>query len=137
MSAFGNSSNSVTDQNSIVSHIRAPKIEMQPKKFDGRSFGEIFQQSMDEKNEIKFSQHAVNRMQMRGIELDEKDVEQLANAMDKMLEKGGKESLVMLDGNAFVVDVNSRTVITVANNMNEGVFTNIDSAMVLDSRNII
>lgn len=124
--------------NSIVAHMQLPRIEMQPKKLDGRTFGEVYQETVAKQKEVRFSQHAKNLMQMHGIELDQKGMQRLSNAIDKMEEKGGKESLVMMDGTAYVVDIDSRTIITAVNNVNEqnGVVTNIDSAFVMDTKSI-
>ena len=56
------------------------------------------------------------------------------NGIDKILEKGGRESLIIMDNNAFLVSVPNRTVITAIDNegLNENVFTNIDSAIVIN-----
>jgi flagellar operon protein len=119
--------------------MQAPRVEMKPQKLDGRSFGEVYQEKVDQQKEVKFSQHAINRMNMRGIEFNEQDMKKLSDAIDKMEEKGGKESLLMMGGTAYVVDVESRTIITAVNDMSgrDGVFTNIDSAMVVDSRAVL
>lgn len=139
MSAFSIPPKGLINPNSVVAHMQSPRIEMQAKKLDGRSFGQVYQETVDKNKEVKFSQHAVNRMNMRGIEFNEDDMQKLSSAIDKMEEKGGKESLLMMDGTAYVVDVESRTIITAVNDMSarDGVFTNIDSAMVVDSRAIL
>jgi len=46
--------------------------------------------------------------------------------------KGSRDSLVLVDGTAFVVSVSNRTVITAVGSeqMKDNVFTNIDSAVI-------
>lgn len=82
---------------------------------------------------LSFSQHALSRLQERGIELDAADVTKLEGAVQKAAEKGAKESLIMMDNVAYVVSVVNRKVITAVDDrsMKESVFTNIDSAIFL------
>lgn len=82
---------------------------------------------------LSFSQHALNRLQERGIELATADVNKLEGAVQKAAEKGAKESLIMMDNVAYVVSVANRKVITAVDgaSMRENVFTNIDSAIFL------
>ncbi len=56
----------------------------------------------------------------------------LEAAVEKAGQKGGKESLILLDDLAFVVSVKNRTVITAvgADRMADNVFTNIDSVVI-------
>jgi flagellar operon protein len=57
----------------------------------------------------------------------------LENAVDKAASKGARESLVLLNDLAVLVSVRNRTVITAMEreNMKEGVFTQIDSAVIV------
>ena len=83
--------------------------------------------------ELQFSRHATARLESRGITLDPSQLTQLNQAVDRLADKGAKESLVLLDEHAFVVGVPKRTVIT-AMTRNEAmgnIFTQIDSTLVL------
>lgn len=98
--------------------------------------GSTFAKLLDEKlpnQEVKFSQHAQERLKARGINLSDTDMKKLSGAMEDVAKKGGKESLIMMGDAAFVVNVKNRTVITAMNrgNMNGNIFTNIDSAAVV------
>jgi len=55
-------------------------------------------------------------------------------AVDKADAKGVKDTLIVMDRIAFVVNVKNRTVITALNSseMKENVFTNIDGAVFTD-----
>ncbi len=94
----------------------------------GADFTKIFQ---DELNKIKFSNHALKRMESRNIQIGENEVTKLQNAMDQAESKGAKDSLVMMKDTAFIVNVPNRTVVTaVSLNENESnIFTNIDSVV--------
>jgi flagellar operon protein len=55
----------------------------------------------------------------------------LKEAISKLRAKGGHDSLVVTSKAAYVVDVDKNTVVTAVdkNNMNENVFTKIDSTL--------
>jgi len=83
-------------------------------------------------DDLSFSAHALARLEQRNIVVDEQIKNQLENAIDKIAQKGGKESLIMLDNVAYVVSIPNKTVITALETAQENVFTNIDSALVLN-----
>jgi flagellar operon protein len=82
--------------------------------------------------DVQFSKHALARVQRRGIELDRGTLGRLSQGVDRAASKGSRDSLVLVDGTAFVVSVNNRTVITAvgSEHMKDNVFTNIDSAVI-------
>lgn len=82
-------------------------------------------------NEVNVSTHAMKRLQERNIELDGNEYMKLKEAMGKLRTKGGHDSLVITNKAAYVVDVDKNTVVTAVdkNNMNENVFTKIDSTI--------
>lgn len=92
------------------------------------TFDSIFQ---DEINKVKFSAHAQTRLASRDITLNDEDLTKIQNAVSKAEAKGANESLILLNGKAFIVNIANKTVITVLNQeqMNENVITNIDSAV--------
>jgi flagellar operon protein len=93
------------------------------------SFQNIFSSELDK---IKISNHAAKRLEARNIELSETEMTKLQNAVDKADAKGSKDSLVMMDQTAFIVNVPNRTVITAMSlaESKENVFTNIDSVVI-------
>ncbi|HOQ37740.1 MAG TPA: TIGR02530 family flagellar biosynthesis protein [Acetivibrio sp.] len=95
------------------------------------TFDEILKSKVNEGSEIKFSKHAQMRLQMRNINLSEAQKERISRAVQKAEEKGVRESLVLVDDMAFVVNVRSKTVITAVNSneLKDNVFTNIDGAV--------
>ena len=103
-------------------------------KFVGKSpsFAEIFEQkAIAEKGELKFSKHASERLSSRNIDLSEAQKERLSQAVQAAEAKGIKESLVMMDNLAFIVNVKNNTVITAVAGGDEKIFSNIDGAVVV------
>ncbi|MFL5826439.1 MAG: TIGR02530 family flagellar biosynthesis protein, partial [Thermoleophilaceae bacterium] len=100
-----------------------------PQPVTGPSFDEVFRKQA---NKVEFSGHALQRMERRGIDLGNGTLERLQGGVDRAASKGARESVVVVDGTAFVVSVRNRTVITAVDkeHMREHVFTNIDSAVI-------
>ncbi len=81
--------------------------------------------------ELRFSNHAQKRLEKRDIALSSDDIARLSLAVDSAAKRGGKDSLVLMDDMAFVVNVRDRLVVTAvdAKSRGEGVFTQIDSVV--------
>ena len=82
---------------------------------------------------LKFSKHATNRLADRQIELSADQMRRLDEAAALAREKGIKESLVMVDSLAFIVNIPNHTVVTAMDQTqaNENVYTNIDGAVIM------
>ncbi len=87
----------------------------------------------DLKSSLKFSNHAIERMQTRGISYNPERLQKLDDAIKKAAAKGSKDTLVLMDDSALIVSVKNNTVVTVMdkNSLKENVFTNIDSTVVI------
>lgn len=96
-------------------------------------FDSILKKRLLENEEIKFSKHAELRLQTRNITLTQAQKNKMKEAVAKAESKGVKDSLVLMDNLAFVVNVPNKTVITAANSseLKESVFTNIDGAVII------
>ncbi len=96
-----------------------------------QSFAEALEQAGGSQP-LQFSRHALARVQRRGIELDSATLGRLSEGVGRAASKGSRDSLVLVDGTAFVVSVSNRTVITAVGSeqMKDNVFTNIDSAVI-------
>lgn len=83
---------------------------------------------------LRFSKHATERLEQRQIMLSPTDVTRLTQAVANAASKGARDSLILLNRTAFVVNVPKRTVVTAVDeaHMRENVFTNIDSAVILN-----
>jgi flagellar operon protein len=97
----------------------------------GQSFADALEQAGGAEP-LQFSRHALARVQRRGIELDSATLGRLSDGVGRAASKGSRDSLVLVDGTAFVVSVSNRTVITAVGHeqMKDNVFTNIDSAVI-------
>jgi flagellar operon protein len=73
----------------------------------------------------------MKRLESRNIQLSDEDLTKIQSAVDKAESKGSKDSLVMMNKTAFIVNIPNRTVVTAIEvaNSNESVFTNIDSVV--------
>ena len=100
--------------------------------------GTSFLETLENVQRVHFSNHAQSRMQSREISLNSDNVNRLSDAIDKAEKRGGKSSLVMVDDLAFIVNVQSRTVVTALdkNQRGEGVFTQIDSVVFADPSSV-
>ncbi len=100
---------------------------------NGAQFETIFQEQLAEQSGIKFSAHAMKRLESRQISLGNQEMALLKDAVNKAEAKGAKESLILMDRMALVVSIKNRTVITAVDegSLKDNVFTNIDSAVIV------
>jgi flagellar operon protein len=94
--------------------------------------GPSFQNILDQQF-VKFSHHAEQRLAQRGIRLDSEQLNRIGGAIDKAAAKGAKDSLVLFQDLAFIVNVKNRTVVTAMDgaSMLDHVFTQIDSTILV------
>lgn len=107
-----------------------------PKKSDASthkegetSFEEVFREK-SEAQPVHFSKHANKRLALRKIDLSMEQLTRLQEGTEKAREKGIRDSLVMVDDLAFIVNTKSNTVITAMNEGEDAIFTNIDGAVI-------
>lgn len=99
---------------------------------EGVTFEEILKQKSQGIEGIRFSKHAAGRLQDRGIELSNDQMERLSDGVKKAQMKGIRDSLVLVDELAFIVNVPNQTVVTAmtSKDAQENVFTNINGAVI-------
>ena len=124
----------MTDRLLIFPQPIQPGVAPVPKKPQVNSGSGDFARILDEQlqtGRLKFSRHAAHRLESRGIQFGPQQLQRLQQAVDRVQEKGGRDSLVLLDETALVVSVRNQTVVTVVDReqLKENVFTNIDSAI--------
>lgn len=96
---------------------------------EGVDFRSVFERKSIE--ELTFSRHANNRLESRNIDLSPEQLTRLNNAARMAQEKGIKESLVMLDDLAFIVNIPNNTVVTALGDGDGKIITNIDGAVIV------
>jgi len=101
------------------------------------SFGDILKEksriTSPVSQEVRFSKHAQNRLSDRNITLSDEQMTRLNGATQKASAKGIKESLVIVDSLAFIVNIPNNTVVTALDQAesSDNVFTNIDGAVIV------
>jgi flagellar operon protein len=98
----------------------------------GPSFADVLADQTDGANAPTFSKHALDRLARRGIDMNTQTLGRLTQGIQRAADKGARNSVVFVDGTAFVTSVRNNTVITAVTPeaMNSHVFTNIDSAVI-------
>ena len=96
-------------------------------------FHQILQKQVDNSETLRFSKHANARIDSRQIAISDEQMDRLQAGAKKAGEKGIKESLVLVDSLAFIVNTRQNTVITAMNQQeaNENIYTNIDGAVII------
>lgn len=109
-------------------------IQAQKSGQNTTKFSEILQNNIENNTGgLKFSKHAIKRIDDRNINVSPQLVAQMNSAVDKASGKGVKGALILSGTNAFIVNVPSKTVVTAMDSgeMKENIFTNIDGAVII------
>ena len=109
---------------------------VQPEKTSDVSFSDILNDKFRQKEQIsglKFSRHAAQRLSDRNIELSDEQLDRLGKGAKLSSDKGIRESLVLMDDYAFIVNTQKNTVITAMEKSQDenNVYTNIDGAVLV------
>lgn len=115
-------------------YITAGKVNQSQETSKTNSFQDALLEAMESSREttLKFSKHASSRLADRNIELTKEQMDRLTQGTNKAGSKGIKDSLVMVDHLAFIVNIPKNTVITAMDQSqaDENIFTNIDGAVI-------
>lgn len=97
------------------------------------SFQEVLQKKVQTEDNLRFSKHASVRLKQRGIDLTDGQMERLLDGTRRAGQKGIKDSLVIVDELAFIVNIPNSTVVTAMDSKDavENIFTNIDGAVIM------
>jgi flagellar operon protein len=104
----------------------------QVQKPTGPSFQEVLDR-VKQSDEVKFSKHAINRLETRNINLSDKEIQRITEGVSKAQAKGVKEALILMDSKVFIASVKNKTIITASTeeDLKDSVFTNIDGAVIV------
>jgi flagellar operon protein len=113
----------------VTPEVAAPASPQKLTPVDGPAFQQVLRERV---SGVQFSGHALQRIERRGIDMSNGTLVRLETGVARAEGKGARDSVVFVDGTAFVVSVRNRTVITAVDpeHMRDHVFTNIDSAVI-------
>lgn len=94
------------------------------------SFKNILEKQAQNSN-LSFSKHASMRLNDRNLSLSNAQIKRVENGIKKAEQKGIKDSLVLVDNIALLVNVKNKTVVTAIDNNSEKIYTNIDGAVIV------
>lgn len=94
------------------------------------SFQQIFDNHFITDRPLQFSKHAEMRLTSRDISFTGEQMKRISDGVSRANEKGIKDSLVLVDDVALLVNIRSKVVVT-AMDKNDNVFTNIDGAVIV------
>lgn len=125
--------NPISKQFLSIEQVNNQILNQKPVNNSANTLDLSFEDILKSKQEIKFSKHASMRLSERNISLTAEQNQRLQNGVEAASEKGIKESLVLVDSLAFIVNVPNNTVVTAMDKKetNNNVFTNIDGAVIM------
>ncbi len=108
-----------------------------PKEGKPSEFNNLLKEINSEKpvhGGINLSTHAAKRLSERKIDFNGEEYLKVKEGISRLSAKGGKNSLVITDKAAYIVDVANEKVITAVDkmSMNDNVFTKIDSTVFMN-----
>jgi len=86
--------------------------------------------SVSQSKELQFSKHANMRLQDRNIRFDQAQMQRIVDGVARAQGKGIRDSLVLVDNVALVVNITNKVVVTALSQQDQ-VFTNIDGAVIV------
>ena len=113
--------------------INSSPINSSYKKTEQKNFEEILGRAQRQNDEIKFSKHAITRMNTRDIALSNEEMDRLKSGFNRAEEKGVKDAIILMGDKAFIASIKNKTIITTVNKeqLKNNVFTNIDGAVIV------
>ena len=113
--------------------INSSQINNQTRDIKNKNFEEVLGRIQNKDEEIKFSKHAISRMNTRDMALSSEELDRLKIGFNKADEKGVKDALILMGDKAFIASIKNKTVITTVNKeqLKDNVFTNIDGAVIV------
>ncbi len=108
-------------------------IEIAPLEKPKTPFSELLAKQIQDKINLKFSSHALERISQRQIQVSASELDRLQRGFENVKQKGGNNSLILVDDNAYIVSVDNKTVITAMpkETTYDKVFTEIDSVAIM------
>ena len=118
-------------KNPSINPVNGNNQRINPASENQINFKDVFQDKLSEARGLQFSKHAALRLNGRDINLSPEQMQRVASGVQEAKMKGIKDSLVLVDDVALLVNVPSSTVVTAINQSNQNIFTNIDGAVIV------
>lgn len=125
--------NPIGKQFSSIEQVTGQYLKQQKNSRPSKTSEISFEDVLRQQQQLKFSKHASERLESRNISLSEEQNARLADGVEQASAKGIRESLVLVDSLAFIVNVPNKTVVTAMDQKenNSNIFTNIDGAVII------
>ena len=109
------------------------QIPANGKENTSQPFADILQKEIALAPGLIFSKHAQSRISERNMILSPDQLSKMDSAVKKADQKGVKDTLILMDQMAFIVNVPSSTVVTAmsGDDLKENVFTKIDGTVIV------
>ena len=116
----------------VIQPITSTQNQTDKNTVNGASFNDVLSR-IKSNDSIKFSKHAMDRLNSRNISLTEDEIGRINDGVNKAQSKGVREALIMMDNKVFVASVQNKTIITAVagEQLKDNVFTNIDGAVIV------
>lgn len=113
--------------------INSPQLNKHEKSVAKKDFGQVLERIQNKNDDIKFSKHAMTRIDNRNMNLSNEELNKLKSGFNKAEKKGVKDALILIEDKAFIASIKNKTVITTVNKeqLKDNVFTNIDGAVIV------
>jgi len=116
----------------VVMPSALPQQKIGGREAGGQPFSEILQEKIGGQK-LTFSKHAQLRISERQMDLSPEQLAKIDSAVRKADQKGVKDTLILMDQMAFIVNVPSTTVVTAMSgeDLKDNVFTKIDGTVIV------
>ena len=114
-----------------IREIPATQPVQNPHRQSGAGFHKVFEEALQKQIPVNFSKHANMRLSDRQITLTGEQLTRVEAGLTRASAKGIRDSLVLVDDVALVVNVKSKTVVTALGKGQDNVFSNIDGAVIV------
>ena len=106
--------------------------QVQAQSTEGANFAQFMDNAINSRQTetVQFSKHASGRLSDRNIRLSGSQLARLEEGVARAQNKGIRDSLVLVDNIALVVNIANKVVVTALNQQDQ-VFTNIDGAVIV------
>lgn len=114
-------------------NIEKPKVNSEKLQCQNNNFQDVLNNAIESDQKLQFSKHATMRLKARNIQISDNQMQRIQTGLTKAKEKGIRDSLILVDDIALVVNTRNNIVITAMEQSknNDNVYTNIDGTVII------